>query len=296
MRLLPETLTGKVAMAMTEKIHNDLTIVVNTCDDYIDVLNIFFHALNEYWPDCPHPVVINTELNSDSLYPAQVHNYRSAKGVDDWGGRLRSTLDSIGTEFVLMLYDDFILDAQVDGQRVQAAKQLLRSQAKAVVAYLINTALPLERTNTDSTFIRLKDKVDYRLNSAPAIWRKQALMDYTAAGDTPWAWEVFGTYKTWGDGRVFYSLNPQQPDIYPYNHEKGGAIYRGKWVRDVVEQVAHKYPLHINWSQRGFSSDTRSEKRSLMWKLRFLQTGFRMVGFKALHFVTGYIRVKLNVR
>lgn len=271
----------------------DLTIVVNTCDAYHDVLGIFFRALHDYWPDCPYPVVINTESNTHD-YPARVHNHRSKSGVDDWGDRLRSTLTSIDTEFVLVLYDDFILHASVQNQLVQTALQLLQSHAQAAVGYLINTDLPLQVPHNSGMFIPLKEKGDYRLNSAPAIWRKKALMNYTAAGDTPWAWEVFGTYRTWGDGRVFYTLNPSQDDIYPYNYAKGGAIYRGKWVREVVEHVAHRYRLDIDWSLRGFSSDTAFEKRSWMWKLRFMQTGFRMVGFKALHFLASYIKDKLR--
>lgn len=274
--------------------HQELTIVVNTCDAYSDVLGIFFHALRDCWADCPYPVVINTESNTHSPHPARVHNYISKTGADDWGDRLRSTLGSIETDFVLMLYDDFILDAQVDNNRVQEALQLLRSRAQAVVTYLIDTTLPLDTTDADSIFLPLKDKVDYRLNSAPAIWRRQALMDYTEVGDTPWAWEVFGTYRSWGDGHEFYSINPRQADIYSYNHSKGGAIYRGKWVREVVDKVVQKYPLDIDWSKRGFSSETVFEKRSLTWKVRFMQTGFRMVGFKALHFVTGYIKAKLH--
>ena len=275
--------------------HHNLTVVVNTCDAYHDVLGIFFHAWQGCWPDCPHPVVINTESRAYS-HPARVHQHSSQSGTDDWGARLRATLSTIDSEFVMMLYDDFILDAPVSQERVQQALDLLRAHPSAVVAYLIDSALPLTRTDTDDVFIPIKDRVDYRLNSAPAIWRKQALMDYTGVGDTPWAWEVFGTYRTWGDGRVFYSLNPKQPDIYSYNHSKGGAIYRGKWVREVVDWVAQKYPLNIDWTVRGFSSDTVFEKRSLMWKLRFIQTGFRMVGFKALNFVGGYVRGKLRAR
>lgn len=195
-----------------------------------------------------------------------------------------------------MLYDDFILDAPVSQERVLQGLRLLQAQPSAVVTYLINTALPLSRTGTDDIFVPIKDRVDYRLNSAPSIWRKQALMDYTEVGDTPWAWEVFGTYRTWGDGRVFYSLNPKQQDIYPYNHNKGGAIYRGKWVREVVEQVIGRYTLNIDWTLRGFSTDTMIEKRSFPWQLRFMQTGFRMVGFKALNFIISYVREKINER
>lgn len=287
---------GPVSMNHETQSHNDLTIVVNTCDAYYDVLCIFFHALHDYWPDCPYPVVINTEANSHAPQPALVHNHACSDGKDDWGARLRSTLSSIDTEFVLMLYDDFILNAPVENPCIQAALDVLKTQYRAVVAYLINTSLPLDTTDSDSSFLPIKDKVDYRLNSAPAIWRKQALMDYTAVGDNPWAWEVFGSYRSWGDGHVFYSLNPQQADIYPYDHSRGGAIYRGKWVRAVVNQVAQKYCLDIDWSKRGFSSDMALEKRSLMWKLRFMETGFRMVGFKALYFLTGYIRTKFHAR
>lgn len=271
----------------------DLTIVVNTCNAYQDVLGIFFHALKDYWPDCPYPVVINTESRAYT-HPARVHHYVTPDGEDDWGARLRSTLSSIDSEYVLTVYDDFILNSHVSNHRIEQALGLLKSQANNVVAYLVKMETPLSRTNTDDAFIAIKDRVEYRLNSAPAIWRKQALMDYTDVGDTPWAWEVFGSYRTWGDGKVFYSLNPKSSDIYPYNHAKGGAVYRGKWVREVVEQVSQKYVLDIDWTQRGFSSDTMFEKRSFTWKLRFMHTGFRMVGLKALYFVTSYIRVKIH--
>jgi hypothetical protein len=272
---------------------NDLTIVVNTCDSYCDVLGIFFHAFRDFWSDCSYPVVINTESMTYD-HPAKVHLHSRTEGVDDWGARLHSTLSSIGSDYVMVLCDDFILNSPVSNQRIEQAMALLRSECHAVVAYLINTSLPITTIDSDEVFISLKDRVDYRLNSAPAIWRKQALMDYTKVGDTPWAWEVFGTYRTWGDGQVFYTLNPKQEDIYPYNYDKGGAIYRGKWVREVVLQVAHKYSLKIDWEKRGFTSDAVFEKRSLMWKLRFIQTGFRMVGLKALYFVMSYVREKLN--
>lgn len=274
-------------------IKHNLTILVNTCDSYHDVLAIFFHAWQDCWADCPYPVIINTESRNYS-YPARVHHQSRTSRTDDWGARLRETLSAIDDEFVMMIYDDFILEAPIRNERVEQALNLLSTQPSAVVTYLVDTALPLSRIDTDDVFIPINDRVDYRLNSAPAIWRKQALMDYTDVGDTPWAWEVFGTYRTWGDGRVFYSLNPKIPDIYPYNHKKGGAIYRGKWVREVVERMAEKYPLNIDWTERGFASDTVFEKRSTIWKLRFMQKGFRMVGFKALNFLRSYLRDKLH--
>ena len=268
-------------------LNSNLTILVNTCDSYHDVLSIFFLALKSNWPDCPYSVVINTETSTYN-YPARVHRHTGAKGRDDWGARLRSTLQAIESDYVMMLCDDFILNAPVSNLRVAQALALLQLQSDAIVVYLIDTALPLSCTDTQEEFIPLKVNSEYLLNTAPAIWRKQALMHYTSAGDTPWAWEVFGTYRTWGTGDVFYSLNPSVPDIYPYDHDKGGAIYRGKWVRKVVDQVSNKFDLNIDWTLRGYSSNDVDERRSLSWKYQFMKTGFRMVGFKALYFLKAY--------
>jgi hypothetical protein len=270
----------------------DLTIVVNTCDKYYDVLEIFFLAFHDNWQNCPYPVIINSETNKYK-YNALVHNYISSNGNDDWGARLIATLNSINSEYVLMLYDDFILDSPINNNRINEALELLKNNKKSVVTYLLNTSIPLKFSNSKENFIELKDRVENRLNSYPAIWRKENLIKYTAPGDTPWAWEAFGTYRTWGDGNIFYSLNPNKEDIFHYNHSKGGAIYRGKWVRTVVDHVSIKYPLEIDWNIRGFSSDINFEKRSFIWKLRFLQTGFRMVGFKSLRAIISYLKVKI---
>lgn len=270
-----------------------VTIVVNTCDSYADVLGLFFCGLNRFWPDCPYPIVINAEMRKYD-YSAGVHNYFADDGVDDWGKRLCLTLDSIQSEYVLMLYDDFVLNSFVNNDYVSDALNRLRSEEKAVVAYLIDISLPLKSSNGIELFQEIKDRVDFKLNSAPAIWRKKYLMNYVAPGDTPWAWEVFGSYRAWGDGNLYFALKHGCDDIYPYNHTKGGAIYRGKWVREVVEQAQAVFPIQIDWNQRGFSSDTRYEKRPFSWKMRFMQTGFRMVGFKALNFLIGYIRAKCH--
>ena len=266
----------------------DITIVVNTCDAYCDVLEIFFLAFKENWPDCPYQIVINTEIAKYD-YPAQTHNYISENGEDHWGARLLATLSTVETEFVLMLYDDYILESPVNIELLTTALQSMKNDPNAAVAYLIDTTLELETSGGNTHFTPIKQKANFRLNSAPGIWRKQVLLDYTEPGDTPWAWEVFGSYRTWGDGRYFYSLNPIHDPIFDYNYSKGGAIYRGKWVRAVIDNVIEKYPVSIDWNIRGYSSVSGYEKRSLAWKLNFLLTGFRMVGFKALYFIFGYI-------
>lgn len=290
----PNLEMGNVMNSVIANTNHDLTIVVNTCDAYADVLQIFFHAMEEYWPNCPYPIVINTELSTPTQYPASVHNYSSKDKEDNWGDRLRETLKSIETEFVLMLYDDFILEAAVSNHEVQEAKQLLINDTNAAAVYLIDTQLSTENTSCNLKFQKLKDKIDYKLNSAPGIWRRSKLLSYTFPGDTPWAWEVFGTYRSFGDKNVFYSLSAIHKEIYQYNHEKGGGIYRGKWVREVVSSKVDKYQLSIDFSIRGFSAENSYEKRPWAWKIKFMKTGYKMVGLRCLYFLLSYFREKIN--
>jgi hypothetical protein len=270
----------------------DLTVVINTCDAYEDVLSIFFHAFNKYWPDCPYPVVINTE-SKQYLHKATVNNYISNNGFDDWGKRFGKTLDWIETEFVLVVYDDFILDDYIDGNRLIEIVEALKENKKASVAYLIDTKLELE-SKSDFDLSVVKRNVDFRLNSAPGIWRKNVLLQFICDGDNPWAWEAFGTYRTWDVDTDFLTISPGCSDIYSYDYSRGGAIYRGKWVREVIDNMEKKEIFGIDWEQRGFSSKSSEEKRSFKWKMNFIKTGWDMVGYKVFYFFISYIKIKFS--
>ncbi|MEA9417315.1 hypothetical protein VCX22_07290 [Aeromonas caviae] len=271
----------------------DLTIVVNTCDLYSDVLELFFAAFKEYWPNCQYPIVINSEKNYYPQYDGvQTHIYKSNNN-GSWGGRLLQVLNNIKSEFVLMLYDDFILENMVKINEIEDSILLLKRDVKVAALYLVNTSLPSEKS-TYEQFEIVNDYIDFRLNSSPAIWRRSKLITYTGEHDNPWAWEVFGSYRTYGDEALFYTLTHTTTDIYPYNYKKGGAIYRGRWVKDVVENKFKKYQLNIDPQIRGYSEDVADESRSLKWKVNFIWTGYQMVGLKVLLFAVRYIKRKLH--
>lgn len=274
----------------------DLTVVVNTCDAYSDCLKLFFAALNEYWPDCDFPIVINSESNVYNCYPATTHVFNRKDGVEQWGGRLVSTLQSIDTKFVMMLYDDFILEAPVDVSGLRSVVKFLLDNDKASVVYLTQTSLPVVDGRNINNLSVVVDNSDYKLNSAPGVWCREDLLKYTGLDDSPWAWEVFGSYRTYANGRDFYTPCINAEDIYPYNYKKGGAIYRGKWVREVVGLKVRKYGLDIDTSIRGFCDDLTPEVRSFKWKIDFMRLGFRMVGVKSFIFVVRYVKAKISAK
>ncbi len=273
-----------------------VTLLVNSCDAYRDVWPLFFRALEEWWPNRTFQVVLNTESQSvDFDVPnLKVHTFPAVNGRDQWGQRLLSTLGSIESEYVMVVYDDFILEATFDVAALARLVECMDQDHLIAVCYLTHMGLESVEGDERCGMGRVLDTIEYRLNSAPALWRRKDLMRYTGEVDTPWAWEVFGSYRTYGDGRLFYSpLNPQK-DLYHYNHSKGGAIYRGRWVAEVVAPKNERYQLGIDLNKRGLSVEGGFEKRTLSWKLKFLWLGFRMVGFKSLHFIFRALSKKLK--
>ena len=60
---------------------NDLSIIVNTCDAYEDVLKLFFAAFDEYWPECEYSVYINTEKKQYNYARTTDINYHATRLV-----------------------------------------------------------------------------------------------------------------------------------------------------------------------------------------------------------------------
>jgi len=272
-------------------INKDITIIVNTCDNYKDVLKLFFAAMTEFWPETDIPIVINSELIKYDEYNAITHIYEKRNNM--WGERLITTLESIESQFVIMLYDDYILEDFARTLNLKKAKELLLRDLDASVVYLNDTSLKVKKEKVDYHFLKVEDNCDYRLSSFPALWRRKDLLSFTGLSDNPWAWEVFGSHRVATKTKTFYTLNNNFQDTFPYNHIKGGAIYRGKWVREVVEDKVKKYNLDIDFSQKGFSDNQIFEKRSLLWKIKFLFVGLKMIGFRCFIPLYNYCKIKI---
>ena len=278
---------------------SNCTIIVNSCDAYSDTWQFFFSALQKNWSECNLPIVLNTEkitrIEFGSVKNLTIHNYSSADNL--WGKRLRKTLDDISTEFVIMLYDDFLLEEQVDTDLIDKCRGWLSENKDISVFYFY----PIQgksniRDENFEFFEKVGPDTDYKLNSAPAIWRKDDLYSLTGDIDTPWAWEFFGSHKANQSNAVFYALKEGAKTPYTYNFSRGGAIYRGKWVEEVVSPMIDMYKVPIDLNLRGIYKVGQIEKRSLQWKILFFLLGFRMIGLSAFKYMLQIIARKIGFR
>ncbi|WP_257285963.1 hypothetical protein [Endozoicomonas sp. SESOKO1] len=269
---------------MNHSNYQALTVLVNSCDAYEDVWGLFFSAYHEFASGLPANIALNTESKQyeDKCVNVETINFLNVKG-DLWGKRLLHALKAIKTEYILMVCEDFVLESSLDKKRILDCLHFMKTHDETAAIYLVKVAEKIIK-NSDIEFEELTRFMDYKVNSAPAIWRKNDLIRYVGEIDSPWAWEYFGSYRSYFDGRKFYQVPTKTGDLYIYNSKLGGAIYRGKWVRDVVENKIKKYNLPIDLENRGIANLSELPKRSLKWKVSFFYLGYRMIGLPVLLF------------
>jgi hypothetical protein len=275
-----------------------VVIVVNSCDAYSDLWDLFFLCMSDYWGGCEYPIILNTESKCYTLpvgmnFVVRVHQYASGS-TDHWGARLISTLGDTGAEFAIVLYDDFFLNAPVNQERIKDLLDLMSCTPDIDVIYLTKL-LGVEKGSAREDGLAVVDPTaDYRLNSSPAIWRKDALIKFTGRKDNPWAWEYFGSYRTFRERSIFLAIADSGCDVYPYDYRKGGAIYRGKWVMEVINPIIEKHDLILNLEGRGTVGSAVFPKRGFAWKFSFLATGIQMIGYQIFYAIYRIFRRKLS--
>ena len=274
----------------------DIKIVLNSCDAYQDVWELFFVSFEEFWPNCPYKIIINTESKPFNFHKRNVSiNTATSMGKKDrWGLRLKETLRICDSKYVIILYDDFVLEGLVNIKAIEQCIYWLKSNQDTTVFYLTHNSANF---NIDDRrykgFEAIPQNGNFKLNSAPALWRRDKLLNYIDDDDTPWAWEFFGSYRTYKNDEKFYCVKKEYEKIYPYNDSMGGAIYRGKWVGEIVIPLIKKYNLKVDLKQRGLIySHQQKIKRSLKWKIDFFLLGYKMIGFSVLIFLYRIFKAK----
>jgi len=272
-------------------------ILVNSCDGYEDVWPLFFSALKDNWENCDLQIYLNTEkkvFHFDGLRLNLINSYAESGKDQPWGGRLIETLKAINKEYIINLFDDFVLEQKVDIEKIAKCITAMINNKQIAVFYFSNIpGINLEDKLHDG-FELIGARNDYRLNSAPALWRREKLIEFTGEIDSPWAWEFFGSARTFGKKDLFYCAKKNEENIFVYNYALGGAIRRGRWVESVARPLIEKYNLKIDLKVRGCASESLSEgKYSLGWKINFFLIGFRMIGLKIFIFIFRIFKKKI---
>ena len=100
---------------------------------------------------------------------------------------------------------------------------------------------------------------NYRHSMQVGIWRKDIFIKTWRKKESPWDWEIWGTYRSIRDKWDYYCLKDgiKAPIEYGYDFDMGGSINvtKGKWNHGRYEAEFDRYGIQMDFDRRGWCTD-----------------------------------------
>jgi len=199
--------------------NNDCTVLVASCDKYADLLEPFSALWRKFWPDCPFETVLVTET-----VPARVLCFDRVIACGrggNWCSRLERSLDQITTSSVLMLCDDYYLNAAVDtGLVLRRLEQAKRFDA-------VNLRLfpcPKPQLPFYEGLREYRKNTAYCISTLVGFWNREFLKGLAAGKSSIWEFERYGSFGFGNERRPILCTPTKE---FPFVD----AVHKGCWEK-----------------------------------------------------------------
>lgn len=212
------------------------TLLINSCDAYKDLWDPFFQLFCSNWPKCPYPIVLNTESEEYAYRNLQICVCHAESPSEPWGKRLYDCVKKIQTPYIILLLDDFFLEAPVDEEKVNHCIEWMEQDRNIATFSFVPTLWEDIDDGRYPGFLRRPFRCNYKVNCQAAVWRKEYLLKLIRNHETPWEFEVFGSsrarrYRNW----AFYAADKTGTNVFQYPF--GGVLHGGKWTPMALESL-----------------------------------------------------------
>lgn len=250
---------------------NELTIFVNTSDSFEDCWDPFFKLFKTYWPNCPYPIVLNTEKKDYSYPGLYIRCLKVAKGEQrklSWSECLMRALDTIGSKYILYLQEDYFLEGPVKLDAFDKVFEELKAGNSGVI-YLSGGVGPWTGNHSDLIW-DLDKNAKWRLSLQAGLWNKSLFASLLRPHETAWELESYGSYRTRRLADKFSCVNRVEyigydREIFPY---QATGVIAGKWVKDIVLPLFSKHGIYVDLTLRGFHDSKKRSKKKRNFFLR----------------------------
>jgi hypothetical protein len=245
----------------------DCTILILSCDKYADLWKPFFQQFHKHWKDCPYPVV----LGSNTVVYKNKKVRTILSGPDsDWSTSLLSILQQIETPYVFLWLDDIFPISDVRTKRFADALASL-GKNDGVHMHMMPTPKPDEQL-ANGKYGVYKKGAPYRVNSV-GFWGVAALRNLLLPGESPWSFEIMGSYRSSFTDGFYCSMKPL--------FERLHVIEKGKIFQDAHEYCQkHGIPLDLS-------------KRPILASGRHLRSELQKIYFNTMILVPWQIRLAI---
>ena len=198
--------------------NSDCTVLVCSCDKYVDVLGPFAQLWRRFWPDCPFETVLVTE----TLAPDGFDRVVLAGRGRPWCENLCMALKEIATPYVLMLMDDYYLGSPVDSGLV--LRRLAEAKKFGAASLRLNPVPPGLRPWPGSDLLEMPKDAAYCVTCQTSIWNREFLLGLAARNKSAWEFERHGSFMVGGEKRPLLVAPTKE---FPFVD----AVHKGYWEK-----------------------------------------------------------------
>lgn len=237
-------------------------VLVMSCDAYQDLWTPFFTLFWRHWPDCPFAVYLGT--NHLSFDHPRVTSLR--EGDHEWSLRLRTYLNRIQANYILLLLEDYFFTTRISTADVERCLHSLH-RLKGIVLRLYPRPGPDQPLTGDAAIGRIERNALYRVSTQAAIWNKASLLELLKDDESIWDFERKGTGRSQASPDGFYSTYNA---VMSYER----VIERGQWFPSAAryferQQIGCDFNSRrvMSWATEIRKAITGNSKTLLGWLL-----------------------------
>jgi hypothetical protein len=245
-----------------------LTVLVNSTDSYEDCWDPFFKLFKQFWPDCPYPIVLNTETKDYGFHGLNIRASRVGTNMDGsplpWGATVLECLKTINTPYVLWTLEDLFLIAPADTARIES---LVKLMAANDITHINLSPYGPARAYSPSRYSELwtiAQNHRYRVSLLNGLWNTRRFAGYIRPRENPWQVELLGSRRAMRIPDSFYCVaekDRMNPLCWPVPFLSTG-ITKGKWNEQVPPLFA-AHGIQMDFSKRGFYREPHPMVRKL---------------------------------
>lgn len=242
--------------------NSDTTFLINSCDKYEDAWHPFFECLWHFAGELSYPIILNTETKcySSPHYPILCVNTDTKKRLT-WSERLLHVLDSVQTEFVFFLLEDYFLKDTFDRCRFEKViKYMKENPDVCIVDIRPRWAENMEeKAANQKRFLDIEDSFIERNNEkfnitcSPGVWRTEALRSLLRTHEDVWDFERYVGVRAKKYGWKVIRFDTRTPAVYDYDDQilgSGMGITAGHWLPE-NKPFFEKLGITVNYDRLG---------------------------------------------
>lgn len=205
----------------------DCAVVIISFDGYKDVWETFFKCYSRFWKNNYYRTYLITNYEKPDFRGVKCITTGTEKS---WSHRVRSALEQIEEEYLLILLEDYFLCEEITSRRVT---ELFEECKKGDYDYLRIVPIPYEHRKKKKGIYQLDDAFLYGVNLQAAIWKKIYLKELLYKDDFS-AWEFEARQKKQSDLKIFGKCMTLNYVGISYLN----GIIQGKWNPRTIKRLS----------------------------------------------------------